>query len=263
MKIGKLTASAFAAVLCMVTAAESRPAEPKISEPVFNSSVYQCKVFNRYLKDSGLIKLTLGGKTLIAGNRIYATLKDADGKNFRVMEKADPNYEWKNDVLTSRKTMASRDAKAEPYAEVNRKIQFSGNKINSEIVIKNLRDLTFAQTWTCYMEDVFFLTKSLSGMRLDGVQIDGQTISTVVPRKFDKKKWGFTRKWLKQLTLTGQDETTITVTAPPNCILILHHYGGKEMELVVKPIVKPFANLKQKVGQETRISYTIEFIKSK
>ena len=261
MKVGKLTGSAFAAALCMVSAAEIRAAEQKSSEPVFNSPLYQCKGFNRYLKNSGLINLTQGGKTLISESRIYATLKDADGKNIPIREKDDPNYEWKNDVLTSRKTMVSRDAKAEPYAEVNRKIQFSGNKISSEIVIKNLRDITFAQPWTCYHEIIFFITKSLSGMRLDGVQMDGQTISTVVPRKFDKKKWGFTKR-LKKLTMTGQDETTITVTVPPNCILSLNHYGGKEMELYVRPLVKSFANLKQKAGQENRISYTIEFGKT-
>ena len=259
MKIGKLTVSTFAAALCMVSAAESLPAEPKNSEPVFNSPVYQCKVFNRYLKNNGLINLTLGGKNLIAGSLICATLKDADGKNIVIREKADPNYEWKNDVLTSRKTMVSRDAKAEPFAEVNRKIQFSGNKISSEIVIKSLRDITFAQTWTCYREIILFTTKSLSGMRLDGIQMDGQTLSTAVPRKFDKKKWIFSTKRIKKLTLTGQDETTITVTAAPNCKMHLNHYGGKQVELYVWPVGKYFGNLKQKVGQETKIGYTIEF----
>ena len=229
-------------------------------EPVYTSSDYQCKIFSRYLKDSGLINLKRNGRTLISRNGISASIKGPDGKNTGIMEKADPKYEWKDNVLTCRKTMVSRNANAEPYAEVNRKIQFSGNKISSEIVIKNLRDMTFAQTWTCYQEMIHFTTETLIGMRLDGVQMDGQTVSTVVPRKFDKNKWGFT-KTVKKLTLTGQDQSTITVTVAPKCKLRLIHYGGKQMELFVSPTLKP-QELSQKAGQETRISYTIEFGKS-
>lgn len=229
-------------------------------DPVFTSPVYQCKVFNRYLKNSGLFNLTLGDKILISDSRLSATLKGTDGKKIRLTEKANPEYEWKNNEMTSRKTMVPKDSNAEPYAEVSRKIRFSDNKISCEIVIKNLRDMTFAEKWTCYREVIKLPTKTLIGMRLDGVLMDDQAISTVVPRKFAKNKWGFT-KTVKKLTLTGQDQSTITVTAPPNCKLQLIHYGGKYMELYVQPTVKR-QELAQKAGQETPISYTIEFGKS-
>ena len=229
-------------------------------EPVFTSSDYQCKIFSRYMKDSGLINLKRNGQSLISRSWFSASIKSPDGKNIGIIEKADPKYEWKDNVLTSRKTMISRDAKAEPYAEVNRKIQFSDNKISCEIVIKNLRDLTFAQTWTSYQEIMLLTTESLIGMRLDGVQMNDQPVSTVIPRNFDKKKWGF-NKPVKKLTLTGQDQSTIAVTVAPNCKLSLNHYGGKQMELYVRSTVKP-QELNQKAGQETRISYTIEFGKA-
>ena len=226
-------------------------------EPVFTSSEYQCKIFSRYLKNSGIINLKKGDKTLISRNRVSAGLKDPGGKNVGIWEKANPEYIWKNNVLTSRKTVVSRDAMAEPYAETSREIQFSDNKISSEIVIKNLRDMTFAQTWTVYQENVFFITEPLIGMRLDGVKMDSQPLSTVIPRKFDKKKWGF-KDFVKKLTLTGQDQTTIRVTAAPNCKLRFIHYGGKEIELYVQPIIKP-QDLRQKAGQEMKIGYSIEF----
>lgn len=229
-------------------------------EPVFTSPEYQCKIFSRYWKNSGLINLKQNGRTLISSNFVFAWVKGPDGKNIDIREKASPEYEWKNDVLTSRKSVVSKDAKAEPYAEVNRKIQFSGNKISSGIVIKNLRDMTFEKAWRFFQEDILFPTDSLAGMRVDGVQMDGQILSTVIPRKYNKEKWGF-NKSVKKLTLTGQDQTTITVTAAPNCYLSFNHYGGKQIELQVRPSVKP-QDLKQKTGQETKIGYTIEFGKA-
>lgn len=229
-------------------------------DPVFTSPVYQCKIFNRYSKNSGLFDLTLGDKILISDSRLSATLKGADGEKIKLTEKADPEYGWKDNELTSRKTMVSQEPNAEPYAEVSRKIQFSDKKIRCEIVIRNLRDMTFAETWTCYREVIKLTTETLMGMRLDGVLMDDQVISTAVPRKFDKKKWGFT-KTVKKLTLTGQDQSTITVTAAPNCKLQLIHYGGKYMELYVRPEVRR-QELEQKAGQKTPISYTIEFGKS-
>ena len=120
--------------------------------------------------------------------------------------------------------------------------------------------MTFEKAWRFFQEDILFPTDSLAGMRVDGVQMDGQILSTVIPRKYNKEKWGF-NKSVKKLTLTGQDQTTITVTAAPDCYLSFNHYGGKQIELLVRPGVKT-QDLKQKTRQETKIGYTIEFGKA-
>ena len=256
----KMTVLAFALGLCMFFAAGITAAQQKSSDPVFASPVYQCKVFDRYLKNSGLMKLTLDGKTLIANNRMFATLKDADGKEFGLTEKTAPEYEWKNNVLTSRKTLTTKDAKAEPYAEVSRKYVFTPDKVTCEIIVKNLKELTVSQPWKVFTEESYIPTASITGMRADGILVNGQPCSTVIPLKFDKKKWGF-HKYMKTIKLTGSGRKTITITAGPGCQVLLGHYGFKSIYLDVIPVIK-FPELKQKAGQETRISYTIEFGKA-
>ena len=156
----KMAVSAMA--LGMFSAVGITVAQQKSSEPVFTSPMYQCKVFDRYLKNSGLMKLTLDGKTLIANNRMFATLKDADGKEFGLTEKTEPKFEWKDNALTSRKTLTTKDAKAEPYAEVRRKYVFTPDKVTCEIVVKNLKELTVSQPWKVFTEESYIPTASIT-----------------------------------------------------------------------------------------------------
>lgn len=233
-------------------------AEMKAAQPLFQGNGYEYKAFNRYVN----LKLTAGGKLQINGTRVYATCKGADGKNNGLMEKADPKYQWKDNVLSQDSFLIPRNAKdgnAEPYAQVNRKISFSPDQINVEITIKALKDLTFPQTWQVYSEIASIPTASVVGMRIDGVLKDDQKISTVIPRKYDSKKWGF-NKSVKKLTLTDSEKINMTVIAVPNCSMNFVNYGGKQCELGVRPIIRQ-TELAQKAGQEIKFGYRIEFAK--
>ena len=95
------------------------------------------------------------------------------------------------------------------------------------------------------------------GMRADGILLNDTTISTLIPRKFDRKKWHF-KEDMKKITLTDSENRTVVFTAGPGCRLECHHYGGKAIEINASTIYKQI-NHRQKAGQETKISYTIEF----
>ena len=228
-------------------------------EPVFSGTVYQCKIFDRYRKDSGFMKLTADGKTLFISNRIYASCKGPDGKNIALAEQSDPQYKWENNILTNEKFLIPRNAKdgTEKYAEVKRKITFGQNKIAVEITVKNLRDITFPNTWQVFTENLALVTDSVKGMRAEGILPDDQKISTVIPRKYDRKKWGF-GKYIKQLKLTDSEKIDMTVTSAPDCMLLLNHYGGKNMGLKITPSVRK-TELDRKAGTETKIGFAIEF----
>ena len=230
-------------------------------EPVFSGSVYQCKIFDRYRKDSGFMKLTADGKTLFISNRIYASCKGPDGKNIALAEQPDPQYKWESNVLTNEKFLIPRKAKddAEKYAKISRKITFGQDKITVEITIKNLRDITFPNTWQVFTEYLALVTDSVKGMRAEGLLPDDQKISTVIPRKYDRKKWGF-NQYIKQLRLTDSEKIDMTVTPASDCNLRLNHYGAKNMELRIIPVIRR-TELDQKTGTETKIGFTIEFIK--
>ena len=241
--------------------ADLSAADQKTEEPVFSGTVYQCKVFDRYRKDSGFMKLTADGKTLFISNRIYASCKGPDGKKIDLAEQPDPQYKLENDILTNEKFLIPRYAKdgAEKYAKISRKITFGKDKITVEISIKNLRDITFPNTWQVFTEYLALVTDQVKGMRIEGVLPDDQKISTVIPQKYDRKKWGFNQN-IKQLKLTDSEKIDMTVTAEPGCNLRPNHYGGKNMELRILPVVRR-TELDRKTGTETKIGFTIEFSK--
>lgn len=247
-----------AGLAVLLASAEASAADMRAAEPVFAGTGYQCQVFDRYRKDSGLMKLTVNGTPLIIANRIYASLKGADGKNISVIESAETEYEWKENLLTCRKKVTARDKDAEPVAETERKIRFSKNRIICEITVRSLRDLTLAQPWTIFGETLTLPTSSIAGMRADGIQCaDEQPVSTLIPLKYDRKKWGF-NKFMSKIILTDSENRTVVFSPGPQCQLLLNHYGGKNANLVVRPVVKP-SELDLRTGTETRIAYAIEF----
>lgn len=255
----RTTQMMLSAAICMMAAIGTSAAEKKAAQPLFRGNGFECKAFDRYAN----LKLTAGGKLLINGSRVYAVCKGEDGKNIGLAEKTDPKYQWKDNVLSQESLLIPRnakDGKAEPYAKISRKISFSPDKIEVGITVKNLKDLTFAKSWQGYGETVFVVTGSVIGMRLDGIKADGQKISTVIPRKYDKKKWGF-NKYVKALTMTDSEKFAMTAAASPNCNLLFNNYGGKNCELSVRPSLKQ-SDLDQKAGQETKFGYTITFGKA-
>lgn len=235
-------------------------AEKKAAEPLYSGTDYECKIYDRYRKDSGIMKLTSGDKTLIVNNRIYAVCKGADGKKIALSEKSSPKYEWENNILRNEKILISRNKQetaADGFAKINRKIIFSPNRISIEITVKNLKDITFAQDWNIYRETLSIVTASVNGMRISGILLDNQPIESVIPRKFDSKKWGF-KKFVKNMKLTDSEQFGMTVTAFPNCRLLFNNYGGKACELSIQPIIRP-TELQQKAGQETKFGCTLDF----
>ena len=239
--------------------ADLSAADQETEEPVFSGASYQCKIFDRYRKDSGFMKLTSVGKTLIIYNRIYASCKDPDGKKIMLAEQPDPKYEWKDNILYNEKFLIPRKAKddAEKYAKISRRITFGKNKITVEITIKNLRDITFPNTWQVFAEYLALVTAPVKGMRVEGILPDDQKIIAVIPRKFDRRKWGLNR-YIKQLKMTDSETVDMTVTAAPGCNLRLNHYGGKNMDVQISPVFRR-TELDQKAGTETKIGFAIEF----
>ncbi len=260
VSMNKVMMSVLMAVLSIVSI---YGAEKRSVSPVFQGSRYECMIFDRYRKDSGIMKLSSCGKTLFFGNKVYAVCKGADGKNISLAEHPDVQYKWDENILSNEKLLCVRNAQAEnkeAFAKIKREIRFYPDRINIEITVTNLKDLTWAQTWQVCTETLAVVTNSVAGMRISGTLIDNQPISSIIPKKFDKSKWGF-NKIVKNMTLTDSEQFSMTVTAFPNSLLSFVNYGGTYCDLKVFPNIKPI-ELKQKVGQETKFGCTIEFGKT-
>lgn len=249
-------------ILSTFAAVETTAAE-KLPEPVFQGTRYECKVFDNYRGDSGIMKLSCCGKTLFFGDKVYASCKGADGKNISLAEHPNAEYKWEGNVLRNEKFLHIRNAQAESrdaFAKIRREIRFSPDRIDIEITVTNLQDLTWAQPWQVCCETLAVVTNSVAGMHISGTMIDNQPVSSIIPKKFDKSKWGF-KKFVKDMNLTDSEQFSMTVTASPNSLLRFVNYGGTYCELGVFPNVKPI-ELNQKAGQETKFGCTIEFGKT-
>ncbi len=250
MKIGMLmTAVLFGAVA--LSAAENE----------FASPVYNAGIFDKWLKNSGLMRIDFAGKEVIRGNSVYVTLKGADGKNVQMREQVSPDYTWKDGVLTSsRAVMPARDAMAMKDgagAATVVKIQtFKPDSITVKAVVRNNVPLTIAQTWTGFCDLVNIPTASVVGMRVEGTLPDGQVKTALIPLKYDAGKWGF-RGFFSKLRLIG-DDASITVTADPGCRIRFNHYGGNNIEMSICNELKQ-DELAQKAGEKNKIGYTIAF----
>ena len=258
MKTGKMIFFAVLGTMALLAV----EAKEKPQDQDFNGSAYQCKIFSRRVKDSGFMNLKAGGKTLIRSNRIYGSCKGGDDQNTALMEQPSAEYKWENNVLTNKRFLFPRKAQsndAEKYAKISRRIAFGPDKITVEITVTALRDIRFSNTWQTFNEIIGIVTDSVKGMRIEGILPDDQVISSVIPQKYDRRKWGF-RKNVKQFKMTDSEKLNMVVTAAADCKLLLNHYGGRSIELVISPDIKT-ADLQLKAGTEIKIGYTIEFKK--
>ena len=260
MKTGKMT---IASVLCAMAMLASMDVTAQSQDQVFNGSTYQCKIFTRWIKDSGLINLNVDGKTLIRSNRVHGNCKGTDNKVIALMEQTTAEYKWEDNILTNERFLRPRKAQGNDegkYAKISRKITFEPDKVTVEITVTALQDITFPHVRRTLGEILGIVTDSVKGMRIEGILLDDQVISSVIPQKYDSKKWGF-RKNIKQLKMTDSEKVNMVVTAAPNCKMLLNHYGGKQMNLTISPDLKS-GELEQKAGSEIKLGYTIEFKKA-
>ena len=252
-------------ILFVLTAAavfSGNAAERQPDETLFRGSGFQCRIFDQYRRNSGIMKLTIGEKTLIAGSRVYAAAKSADGKEIALGEQSDPNFRWENNILTNEKFLVPLKVKkenAEKYAKISHKIAFEQNRIIIGITVSILKDFTLTKTWRTYTESLSIVTTSVIGMRISGTTLNGMPVLGVVPRKFERRKWGV-GMYVKELELTDSEQFTMKVSADQDCKLKFNHYGGKFIDLSILPNIRQ-TELEQKAGTEIRFGCNIEFKK--
>lgn len=259
MKKGKTFLSAALCAAALLAAAEAQ-----FPDLDFSGASYQCRIFSRRNGDSGFINLKFDGKHLMRGNRVYGVCRGAEkGEDITLSEQPMAEFKWENNVLSNERFLIPRKARGDDagkYAKISRRITFGQDKITVEITVTALRDITFPSIRRNIREVIGIVTDSVRGMRIEGVRFDGQVISSLIPVRYERRKWSFTT-YYRQLSMTSSEKLNMQVSAATGSKLYLNHYGGASIELEIFPEIRA-ADLRQKAGTETRIGYTIEFKKT-
>lgn len=223
----------------------------------YTSPRYTVKIFDRYLKDSGLNQVILEKKRIINRNTLYCWIKNGD-KNERLAERLTPEYKFSDQILSSSKKLVDRSGKE--FAEITRTIQFKPDSIQVEVTAKALTNWTIPKAWLGYREILFLPTDQMIGTTIETIrQKDGTKNMAVIPKVFDKKLWSLDGRGCRSIKMIF-DQYAVTVTASEGTVMNFGHYGGSKIEMDISPKFKPY-ELEMKAGAVRQWSYTLTFEK--
>lgn len=217
---------------------------------------YQAKLTDNYLKDCGLINITVGGKRIFQRNAVYFSYLDGD-KVVQARETPTLEYQFKDNVFTSVKKMADKDGKE--LAEVGKTIKFEPNSIHVEIMAKALTDYKLKETWHGYSELLQMPVSELIGATLEVERHDGSKVTAIIPKEYSKETWSFRPQRDKSVKII-LEQYIVNISCSENAVVGFNHYGGKDIEIAIIPDVKSYET-EVKAGSEKKWDYKITFEK--
>lgn len=221
----------------------------------YKSPDYTVKLFDNYLKDSGLMAVSVDDKILFSRNVIFVHYKNSEGKTVEAKEQGNPAYTWKDDVLTSTKKIGDRNGKV--LAEVTKTMTFAPQSVAVKIKVVALESFNLPNTWNYYREMLQIPTRAVTGVTVEGISKDGAQDMALIPQVYDKEKWGF-RKTYSSVKFIS-DKYVISIVPSKNSRLRVIHYGGSNIEIY---IAAPAIRTKQiEAGTIAEWGYTILFAK--
>ena len=223
----------------------------------YTSPRYTVKIFDRYLKDSGLNRVILDKKRIINRNILFCWVKNGD-KNERLAERLTPEYKFSDNILSSNKKLVDKNGKE--FAEITRTMQFKPDSIQVEVTAKALTNWTIPNTWSGYREILLLPTDQMIGTTIEVIRKkDGTKSMAVIPKVFDRKLWSLDGRGCENIKMIFE-QYAVTVTASEGTTMNFGHYGGNKIELAVLPIFKPY-ELEMKAGTTRQWNYTLTFEK--
>lgn len=218
---------------------------------------YQVKLVDNYVKDSGLIQIILGGKQIFHQRSfIYFSYLDED-KVTRAREIPSLEYQFKDNVFTTARKAAGKDGKE--LAKIDRTINFEPQAINVELMVKASVDFNLQKPWHGYSELLHMPVSELAGATLEATRGNGTKVTAMIPREYSKENWSFRPQGDKNIKLI-LEHYIINISCSENAVIILNHYGGKSIEINLKPEFKNYET-EVKAGSEKKWSYKISFEK--
>jgi hypothetical protein len=218
----------------------------------YKSTGFTVRLFDKRLQDSGLIAISVKDKLLFSRNYIYIKYENSAGESLSARERASPEYTWQNNVLSSRKDIADKDGNV--LAEVFKSMTFTRQSIAVDIKAVALRSFTMPNKWNYYREILQMPVSTAAGFTVEGSR-DGRREMALIPKVYDRKKWGF-KKTFSSVEFIGADSVT-GITVSDNSRVRVNHYGGSQIEV---DIAARTPQLRQvEAGTVAEWGYTITF----
>jgi len=261
----KIVCSLFVAILMlsMVYGADKLPRS-------YKSPLYSCSLSNRYYGD-GVSFIKFKGHNFGSFAGTYVTLKQKDGKAMDCREKllenaTDIKFSEDGKVISFTtihpvKKKGAKDKAGKVYAEVERQFKLNANTIEVNTKLTAKENITLAKSWL--VSDLLNLNvASLLGANVEAKTIgrSPETIMALVPKVYSKNNWSMKSAYSSVKFI--MDNLEFKIDAGKDSLVTVCHYGGTNMEISAKPMLKPYA-LKYAKGSSISWSFSVNFTEVK
>jgi len=144
------------------------------------------------------------------------------------------------------------------FANVERSYKFAPNGFDVETKIVAEREFEFAATYRVF--DLYLIpVESLKGATVEAKISNkpGQIFLAMIPEKYSKDLWS-SRGRFSEIKLIINN-STVVFTAHPDTTLSLNHYGGHNIEVIVRPLINRY-RLSRKPGQSDMCGHSVVFL---
>ncbi len=193
---------------------------------------YRLQLTDRQRKNPNLFRLEVEERPLVTACRVF--LDEHDGR--RAVEGSAPEYEFSADTYTSQRSVLGKQD-GEAVALASRTLRLTAKQLTVAIAVKVHRPLTLASGMGL-CELLQLPVSSLRLVTLEAVSLDGHQTRTIIPPEYDKAVWGYRHGACKEITLILEDHRVVISSADAS--IFFNHYGGREIEISVRPRLKSY-----------------------
>ncbi len=222
----------------------------------YKSAVYQALTVTKWTPNAGLAYIKIGGQDVIRGNFIFG-----DSLADRIQETPDREFTETRDnegrmVIKMEKTLTGKQDQA-CYGKTIREYTFAENEITAKITIEIQKDVSFKWLYQGFKEMLSLNTAAVENATVEGIKAkDGQKEIGLVPVPFARENWTMGNQSYKSCKfITGT--FVLEISGDPEATISLAHYGGKNIEVRITPVLKPYQR-ELKAGDTISWGYTIK-----
>ena len=213
-------------------------------EGEYESPVYQAQTTTKWAQDAGLAIIKIGGQNVIRGNFIFA-----DPPAGRIQEVPSKQFTKTRDkegrmIIKMEKTLAGKKDQA-CYGKTLREYTFAENEITAKITIEITKDINFQWLYQGFKEMLNLNAATVGNATVEGIRTkDNEKVIGQVVVPFDKQNWKMGKDSYKSCKFIT-DTFILEISGAPQTTISLAHYGGKNIEVRIMPILKLYQrNLK-------------------
>lgn len=261
----KTTIFSGIALICLALTVPVCGEEPNLPCRNVKKDMMDVVLWDKYSKQSGLLRISYAGKPVIKGDNNYLTLKDSDGKRSFLQTRFDSAAGYttettaSGDVIYKSSKKFMKKAGATPMATMDTVMTITGSSVKVQCRATALQDLTFDGYEANPVKMGFgMIAENMKGWTVEAKQGD-DLIMAPIEIPFVKEHFNL-NKMYDSAVFTG-DGMSISITGE-NCRIRFARYSDKSCEIYLgykkQTNGAPYT---LKKGESYEFTFTVTFAK--